>query len=144
MWFKCVYMFNKALCINSVFLYKVCLVQSLSHVKLFPIHELQHARFLCPSPSPRICSQMCPLSQWCHPTISSMNWLFPLDSQSTGASASASSPSNEYSELISFTIDWLDLLTVQGALQSLLQYHNSKHQFFGAQPSLWSNSHIYT
>ena len=45
-------------------------------------------------------------------------------------------PSNEYSGLISFRMDWLDLLTVQGTLKSLLQYHSSKHQFFGAQPSL--------
>ena len=50
------------------------------------------------------------------------------------------SPSNEYSGLISFRIDWLDLLAVQGTLKSLLQHH----QFFGAQPSLWSNSHICT
>ena len=54
------------------------------------------------------------------------------------------SPSNEYSELISFRIDWLDLLAVQGTLKSLLQHHSSKHQFFGAQLSLWSNSHIHT
>ena len=43
------------------------------------------------------------------------------------------SPSNEYSELISFRMDWLDLLAVQGTLKSLLQHHSSKHQFFGAQ-----------
>ena len=54
------------------------------------------------------------------------------------------SPSNEYSRLISFTIDWFDLLTVQGTVKSLLQHHSSKHQFFDAQPSLWSNSHIHT
>ena len=44
--------------------------------------------------------------------------------------------SNEYSGLMSFRIDWFDLLAVQGTLKSLLQYHSSKHQFFGAQPSL--------
>ena len=54
------------------------------------------------------------------------------------------SPSNEYSGLISVRMDWLDLLAVQGALKSLLQHHNSKHQFFCTQPSLWSNSHIHT
>jgi len=54
------------------------------------------------------------------------------------------SPSNEYSELISFRIDWFDLLAVQGTLKHLLQNHNLKHQFFGVQPSLWSNSHICT
>ena len=46
------------------------------------------------------------------------------------------SPSNECSGLISFRIDWFDLLAVQGTLRSLLQHHSSKHQFFSAQPSL--------
>ena len=54
------------------------------------------------------------------------------------------SPSNEYSGLISFRIDWFDLLAVQGTLKSLLQHHSSEHQFFVAQLSLWSNSHIHT
>ena len=54
------------------------------------------------------------------------------------------SPFNEYSGLISFRMDWLDLLGVQGTLKSLLQHHSSKHQFFGAQLSLYSNSHIHT
>ena len=53
------------------------------------------------------------------------------------------SPSNEYLELISFRMDWLDLLAVQGTLKSLLQ-HSKKHQFFNTQLSLWSNSHIHT
>ena len=51
------------------------------------------------------------------------------------------SPFNEYSGLISFRTDWLDLLAVQGTLNSLLQTTIQKHPFFGAQPSLWSNSH---
>ena len=54
------------------------------------------------------------------------------------------SPSNEYSELINFRIDWLDLLAVQGTLKSLLQTIVQKHQFLGVQLSLWSNSHIHT
>ena len=55
------------------------------------------------------------------------------------------SPSNEYSGLISFRIVWFNLLEVQGTLKSLLQHHTvQKHQFFGAQLSLWSNSHIHT
>ena len=53
------------------------------------------------------------------------------------------SPSNEYSGLISFRIDWFEL-AVQGTLKSLLQYTVQKHQFFSAQPSLWSNLHIHT
>ena len=50
-------------------------------------------------------------------------------------------PSSEYSGLISFRIDWFDLLAVQGTLRSLLQHHSSKASFFGTQLSLWSNSH---
>ena len=54
------------------------------------------------------------------------------------------SPSNEYSGLISFRMGWLDFLAVQGTLKSLLQHHSQKHQFFGAQLSSQSNSHIHT
>ena len=54
------------------------------------------------------------------------------------------SPSNEYSGLISFRMDWFNLLTVQWTLKSLLQHHSSNHQFFCTQLSLWSNSHIHT
>ena len=55
-----------------------------------------------------------------------MSRLFASDGQSTGASASAISPSNEYLELISFRIDWFHLLVVQGTLNSLLQHHSLK------------------
>ena len=54
------------------------------------------------------------------------------------------SPSNEHSGLISFRMDWLDLLAVQGTLKSLLQHHSSKASIFGAQLSSQSNSHIHT
>ena len=54
------------------------------------------------------------------------------------------SPSSEYAGMISFRIDWLDLLAVQGTLKSLLQHHSSNHQFFNTQHSLRSNSHIHT
>ena len=54
------------------------------------------------------------------------------------------SPSSKYSGLISFRMDWFDVLAVQGTLKSLLQHHSSKHQFFGTQPSSQSNSHIHT
>ena len=105
-------------------------------------HGLQHARPPCLSPTPAVNSNSCSLSQWCHPTISSSVVLFssllqsfpasgsfqlsqfiPSGSQSIGISASAS---NEQSELISFKINWLDLLAVQGTLKSLLQHHSSK------------------
>ena len=54
------------------------------------------------------------------------------------------SPSNEYSWLLSFRIDWLDLLAVQGTFRVFSNTTVQKHQFFSAQPSLWSNSHIHT
>ena len=103
-------------------------------------HRLQHARPSCPSPTLRVYPNSCPLSQWCHPTTSSslvpfsshlqsfpasgsfqMSPFFTSGGQSIGVSASIS-PSNEYSGLISFRMDWLDLLAVQGTLKSLLQY----------------------
>ena len=99
----------------------------------------------CPLPIPGVYLDSCPLSWWCHPTISSsvisfssclqsfpasgsfpINQFFASGGQSIGVSASAISPSNEYSGLISFRIDWLDLLAVQGTLKSLLQHHHSK------------------
>ena len=103
-------------------------------------HGLRHARFPCSLPSPRTCSNSCPLSRWCHPTISSSVVPFSSCLQSFPASGSALRiswpkywsfsfsirPSNEYTELISFRMDWLDLLVVQGTLKSLLQHHSSK------------------
>ena len=107
--------------------------------------ELQHTRLSCPSPTPGACSNSCPLSQWCHPTISSAVVPFSSHLQSFPASGSfpmskffctrwpkywsfsfSMNPSNEYSGLISFRMDWLDLLAVQGTLKSLLQHHSSK------------------
>ena len=72
-----------------------------------------------------------------------MRQLFTSVGQSIGAAASVL-PSSEYSGLISFRIDGFDLLAVQGTLKSLLQHHNLKHQFFGNQLSLWSDSHTHT
>ena len=107
-------------------------------------HGLQHARLPCPSPTPRVYSNSCPLSQWCHLTISSFVVPSPPAfnlSQHQGLFQRVSSwhqvakileisfsisPSNEYSGLISFRIDWLDLLAVQGTLNNLLQHLSSK------------------
>ena len=107
-------------------------------------HEPQQGRPPCPSPTPGIYPNSCPLTRWCHPTISSccplllLPSIFPSIRVSSNESAirvrwpkywSFSfniSPSNEYSGLISFRIDWLDLLAVQGTLKSLLQHHSSK------------------
>ena len=108
-------------------------------------HGLQHARFPCPSPTPGPYSNSCPSSWWCHPSISSsvvlfssclqsfpaagsfhMSQFFTSGGQSIGASASVISPSNEYSGLISFRMDWFDLLAIQRTLKNLLQHHSSK------------------
>ena len=107
-------------------------------------HGLQHARPPCSSPTPRVYSNSCPLSWWYHPTISSchplllLTSIFPSIRVFSNKSVlcirwpkywsfnSSISPSNEYSGLISFRMDWLDLLAVQGTLKSLLQHHSSK------------------
>ena len=104
-------------------------------------HELQHARPPCPSPTPGVHSNSRPLSQWCHPAISSSVSPFSC-SQSFRVFSNESalrmrwpkywsfsfniSPSNEHPGLISFRMDWLDLLAVQGTLKSLLQHHSWK------------------
>ena len=104
----------------------------------------QHARPPCPSPSPGVYWNSCPSSWWCHRTISSSvtpfsSWLqsfpasgsfqksqlFTSGGRRIGVLASACL-SNEYSRLISFRMDWLDLLAVQGTLKSLLQHHSLK------------------
>ena len=98
-------------------------------------HEPQHTRPPCPSPTPGVYPNSCPLSQWCHLTISSSVIPFSSCLQSSPTSGSfpkywsfsfSISPSNEYSGLISFRIDWFDLLVDQGTLKSLLQHHSSK------------------
>ena len=111
-------------------------------------YGLQHSRPHCPSPTPRAYSNSCPLGQWCHPTISSSVVPFFSCLQSFPASVFSNEsalcvrwpkywsfsfsigPSNEYSGLISFRMDWLDLLAVQGTLKSLLQHHSSKASIF--------------
>ena len=124
---------------------------------------LQHARLPCPSSSPGVCSNSCPLGKWCHPAISSSVTPFSSCLQSFPASGSffnesalyirwpkywsfsfSIRPSNEYSELISCRIDWFDLLAVQRTLKNLLHHHNSN------VPILWGSaffmvqlSHLY-
>ena len=113
----------------------------------------------CPSLSPRVCSDSCPLSWWCYLTISSSAAPSPFASILPSIRVFSNeltlcirwskywrfsiSPSKEYSGLISFRKDWFDLLAVQGNLKSLLKPPNSKAKE-GAQPSLCSNSHIHT
>ena len=117
-----------------VFSYLV-LSDSLQH------HGKQHARLPCSLLSSGIGSNSCPLSQWCYPTISSSVThfsifpsirVFPIESALCirwpryWSFSSSISPSNEYSGLISFIMDWFDLLAVQGTTKGLLQHHSSK------------------
>ena len=103
-------------------------------------HGLQHARLPCSSPT-GVYSNSCPLSRWYHPTTSSLLLLpsiFPRIRVFSSESVLcirwpkywrfrfSISPSNEYSGLSSFRMDWLDILAVQGTLKSLLQHHSSK------------------
>ena len=121
---------------------------------------LQHARLPCPSPSPRVCSNSCPMSQWCHPTISSFVTHFLSCPQSFPASRSFS-VSQQFAaggqEIGTSTSAAVLPMNIQGwfslrltAVISLLSKGLSrvfssttiwKHQFFSAQLSLWPNSH---
>ena len=107
-------------------------------------HESQHTRPPCPSPTPGVHSDLRPLSQWCHPAISSSVVPFSFYPQSLPASVFSNEstlrmrwpkywsfsfsiiPAKEIPGLISFRMNWLDLLVVQGTLKSLLQHHSSK------------------
>ena len=106
-------------------------------------HRLQHARLPCPSSTPGTYSKACPLCQWCQPTISSsivpfsclqsfqhqglFKWVGSLHQVAKVLEFQFSiSPSNGCSGLISFRMDWFDLLGVQGTFKCLLQHHNLK------------------
>ena len=107
-------------------------------------HESQHARPPCPSPSPGVHPNSCPLSRWCHPAISSsvvpfsclqsfpasesfpMSQLFAWGGPEYWSFSFSIIPSKEIPGLISFRMDWLNLLAVQGTLKSLLQHYSSK------------------
>ena len=134
-------------------------------------HWLQHTRPLCPLPTPGVYSNSCPLSHWMshpmspldvdaiqpsHPLLSpspptfqsfpasgsfQMSQLFTSGGQSIGSFSFSISPSIEYSGLISFSIDWFDLFTVQGTLKSLLQHHSST-PLGSFHPILWLQFYI--
>ena len=118
-------------------------------------HGLQRFRLPCPLPTPRAYSDSCPSCWWCHPTISSsviplllLPSIFPRIRVFYSESvlrirwpkywnfSFSISPSNEYSGLISFRMDWLDLLAVQGTLRVFSNTTVQKYQFFSAQLSL--------
>ena len=119
--------------------------------------------FPCLSQSPRVCSNSCPLSQWCHPTISSsvvpfssclqsfpasasflMSRLFASGGQSFGASASASVLPMNIQGWFPLGLTSLISLKSKGLSRVFSSTTVWKHQFFGVQPFLWSNSHIPT
>ena len=130
-------------CLTSLIISSVQFSHSVMSNSLQP-HESQHARPPCPSPTPGVHPNSCASSWWCHPAISSCQPLLLLppippsirvfSNESTlpmrwpkyWSFSFSISPSNEHSGLISFRIDWLDLLAVQGTLKSLLQHHSSK------------------
>ena len=105
---------------------------------------LQHTRLPCPSLTPGACSNSCASSWWCHPSYLILchplilppsifpsirvfsESVLPIRWPQYWSFSFSISPSNEYSGLISFRMDWLDLLVVQGTLKSLLPYHSSK------------------
>ena len=125
-------------------------------------HGMQHTRPPCPSPTPGVYSNSCPLSWWCHPTISSsviplssclqsfpasrsfqLSQFFASGGQTIGVSVSAS--------VLPMNIqDWFPLgltgliLQSKGLSRVFSNTTVQKHQFFGAQLFLWSNSHVYT
>ena len=128
-----------------------------------PPHESQHTRPPCPPPSPRVHSDSCPSSPWCHPAISSsvipfssclqsfpasgsfpVSQLFASGGQSIGASASASVlPMNIQDWFPLEWTCWISLLS-QGLSRVFSNTTVQKHQFFSAHLSLWSNSsHLY-
>ena len=130
--------------LKDIFKYSVELSCSVVSDPLRP-HGPQHARLPCLSPTAGACSNSYPLSQWCHPTISSsvapvssclqyfpswgsfkMSQFFPSCGQSIGASASASVLPMNIQDWFPFRMDWLDLLAIQETLKRLLQHHSSK------------------
>ena len=126
-------------------------------------HRLPHTRLPCPSLSPRVCSNLCPLSQWCHPTSSSsvtpfsscppsfpasasfiVSLLFASGGQSIGPSASASVLPINIQGWFPLGLTGLISLLSKGLSRVVSNTTAQKHQFFRAQPSLWSISHIHT
>ena len=122
-------------------------------------HRLQHTRLPCPSPIPKACSNSCPSTLWCHPTISSSVVFFSPCLQSFPASesflrcqffASGRQSIGVLASVFPMNIqDWSRLgwtgwisLHSKGLSRAFSNTTVQKHQLFSAQPSLWSNSHM--
>ena len=151
-WVLCTHMFY----INSLYMFSCCCCCSVVSNSLWS-HGLQHTRLPGPSPSPGACSNSCPLSQWCHPTILSSvipfcphQGLFQLVgslhqmTKVIGASASASVLPMNIQGWFPLGLTGLISLKSKGLSRVFSNTTIQKHQFCCAQPSLWSNSHFYT
>ena len=147
-------------------MWMLCQSVQFSHSVIFNYlwpHGLPHTRLPCSLPIPGACSNSCPSSQWCHPTISSsvvpfsyclqsfpesgsfpVSQFFASGGQSIGVSASASVLPMNIQDW--FPLRWTDWISLQSKGLSRVFSNTTvqKHQFFGAQLSLWSNSHIHT
>ena len=144
----------------------IVVVQPLVMSSSLPPHCLHHARLPCPSLFSRVCSNSCPLNQWCHPTISSfvipfsscsqsstasgsfplkrfLHQLFVSGDQSIEASASASFLPMNIQSWIPLGLTGLIFLVSKGLSRVFTNTTVWKHQFFGAQSSLWSKSPIH-
>ena len=135
--------YSRSLLVIYILYATTATISGFSRVRLCN-HGLQRARLPCPSPTSGAYSNPCPLSQWCHPTISSsvisfsshlqsfpesgsfpVSQSFTSGDQNIGVSASASVLPMSIWDWFSFRMDWLDPLAVQGTLKGLLQYHKS-------------------
>ena len=154
--------FPKYICPSlNVILIIIQFSRSVMSNSLWP-HESQHTRPPCPSPTPRVHSDSCP-SQWCHPAISfsvvpfsscpqslpasesfPMSQLLAWGGQSTRVSASASFPPKKSQGWS--PSEWTGWISLQSKGLSRVFSNTTvqKHQFFGAQPSSQSNSHVHT
>ena len=139
-----------------------CSVAKACPILCDPMDCMQHARLPCPSLSPGVFSDSCPLSQWCHPTsyplsppsplalnlsqhhIFPMTWLFISGGQSIGTSASEAVLQMNIQDWFSLGLTGLISLLSKGHSRVFSSTTTQKHQFFGAQLSLWSNFHIHT
>ena len=148
--------------LNSLY-FRSSSVQLLSHVRLFATPWiLKHAQLPCPSPTPGAYLNPCPLSRWCHPTISSsvasfscfqsfsawesfpVSQLFTSGGQSIGAGASAPLLPMNIQGWFPLGLTSLISLLSEGPSRVFSNTIVQKHQFFSAQPSSQSNSHIHT